>query len=194
VTTTDWITIAAIIVGPIVAVGITLWIEERRKRRDAKLLTLRLLLSTRDLTSDPNYQVAIKLVPIEFNDSPKVLQAHKEYLEAANVRLDGKSENEAQEITSATSVKQTRLLYEMSSVVGLKLRETDIQTGAFGTVGFFYRDALLQDSQQAMRDMANILWMQTRLLGGETWEQVTAQPSTDNSTLEALKPSEKKKK
>jgi hypothetical protein len=193
VTTSDWITIAAIIVGPIFAVGITLWIEERRKRRDAKLITLRLLLSTRDLTSDPNYQVAIKLVPIEFNDSSKVLQAHKEYLEAANASIDGKSEDEKRTITSKTSVKQTRLLYEISRAVGLKLHETDIQTGAFGTVGFFYRDALLQDSQQAMRDVANILWMQTRLLGGETWEQIKSQPDANNNTA-ALKPSEKKKK
>ena len=193
-TTTDWLTIVAIIIGPIVAVGMTLWIEERRKRREAKLMTLRLLLTTRDLTSDPSYQAAVKLVPIEYNDCPAVLNAHGEYLEAANADIDGKSDKQVEAIANNTSVKQTRLLFEMSKAAGLKLRETDIQTGAFGTRGFFYRDALLQDSQKAMRDVANILWMQTRLLSGESWEQITAQPAPDKDTLEELRPARKKKK
>lgn len=175
------------------AVGITLWIEKRRKKHDAKLITLRILLSTRDLPSDPSYQVAIKLVPVEFDDCPAVLTAHREFLEAANVNPDGKSEDEIKTISERTSVKLVRLIYEMSQAAGLKIRETDIQTGSFGTRGFFYRDALLQDSQQAMRDVANILWMQTRLLGGETWEQVTAKPADDQKNLQstASDPAEK---
>ncbi|WP_061923721.1 DUF6680 family protein [Altererythrobacter epoxidivorans] len=178
-TSSDWITIAAIVIGPIVAVGITLWIEGRRKRQDAKLITLRLLLSSRDFPSDPSYQVAIKLVPVEFNDCPSVLSAHREFLEAANVDTENMSDEQVRKVGENTSVKLTRLLFEMSKAAGLSLRETDIQTGGFGSRGFYYRDNLLQDSQKAMRDVANILWMQTRLLGGETWEQITQQESTE---------------
>ena len=165
-TITDWLTITAILLGPIVAVVITLWIEERRKRHDAKLVTLRILLSTRDLPSDPGYQFAIKLVPVEFNDCASVLVAHREFLEAANVSIDGKSESETKIIADTTSVKLVRLLFEMSKSAGLNIRETDIQTGNFGTRGFFYRDALLQDSQKAMRDIANNLFFQSRIVAG----------------------------
>ena len=177
-TTTEWITVAAIVIGPIIAVAITLWIEGRRKSHDAKLTTLRALLASRDFPSDPAYQVAIKLVPLEFNDCSSVLSAHREFLEAANVDTDGLSDAKVKAITENTNIKLTRLLFEMAKACGLKIRETDIQTGAFGSRGFYYRDALLQDSQKAMRDVANILWMQTRMLGGATFDQVTAPAQT----------------
>jgi hypothetical protein len=193
-TTTDWITIAAIIIGPLAAVGITLWIEGRRKRQDAKLITLRLLLSSRDFPSDPTYQVAVKLIPVEFNDCSSVLTAHREFLEAANVDTDKMSEEQVRKVGENTSVKLTRLLFEMSKAAGLNLRETDIQTGGFGTRGFYYRDNLLQDSQKAMRDVANILWMQTRLLAGETWQQITQSGSTETVEQQAKVTSHEKKK
>ena len=190
----ELLTLLGIIIGPIAAVMISLWIEERRKKNEAKLITLRLLLTTRDLPSDPTYQVAVKLVPVEFNDSPAVLVAHREFLEAANASTDGRSDDEIKAISDRTSVKLVRLLYEMSQAAGLKLRETDIQTGAFGTRGFFYRDALLQDSQRAMRDVANILWMQTRMMAGETFDEVVAQPSGDNEPPAVSSPSAEENK
>jgi hypothetical protein len=185
VTTADWINVAAIILSPIIAVGITLWIGDRGKRQDSKLAVLRILLTTRDLPSDPSYQFAVKLIPVEFNDCVAVLSAHREFLEAANVNPDKKSDEEARKIAEHTYLKLVRLLFEMSKASGLKIRETDIQTGNFGTRGFFNRDALLQDSQRAMRDVANILWTQTRLLGGESWDHIQghATASTENSKV-----------
>jgi hypothetical protein len=164
VTAAEWITIAAIIIGPMVAVAITLWIERRRKQRETKLITLRMLLTTRDFPSDPSFQVAIKLVPVEFDDCSAVLSAHRAFLEAANVNADGKSQDEQKAIAERTTEALVRLLFEMSRAVGLKIKEDDIQKGSFGTRGFLYRDALLQDSQRAMRDIATILAIQTKLL------------------------------
>ena len=160
-TTTEIINLVAIVVGPIFAVAITLWIENRRKGKDSQIIVLRMLLSTRHLPSDPGYSVAIQLVPIEFNGCPRVLQAHREFLEAANVPLDGKND---EQIGRNTRTKLIRMIYEMANVVGLKLRETDIDTGSFGTKGFYERDGLLLDSQKAMRDIATILHLQSRLL------------------------------
>jgi len=194
VTTTDLITVAAIIIGPIIAVGITLWIEGRRKAHDAKLTTLRALLASRDFPSDPSYQVAIKLVPVEFNDCPAVQTAHREFLEAANVNTEGLSDERMKTVSDNTNIRLTRLLFEMAKATGLNIRETDIQTGGFGSRGFYYRDALLQDSQRAMREVADILWMQTRMLGGATFDQVTSQlnPTQDAPSEQDSKEIEKK--
>lgn len=105
------------------------------------------------------------------------------------------SDEQVRRTSENTSVKLTRLLFEMSKASGLSLRETDIQTGGFGSRGFYYRDNLLQDSQKAMRDVANILWMQTRLLGGESWEQITQPvPIEPNEQATKVAPPEKKKK
>ena len=188
----EWITVTAIFVGPIAAVGITLFIEHRRKKLEAKLLAARLLLTTRDFPSDPNFQIGIKLIPLEFRDSPNVLSSHREFLEASNVSPEGRSEAEITAIAENTRIKLTRLLAEVCQAVGLKIRETDIQTGNFGTRGFVYRDNLLQDSQRAMRDIANILWLQTRLLAGESWDQINPsgeRPLTDDAS--ALKGDQK---
>ena len=160
-TPSEIINLIAIVVGPIVAVAITLWIEDRRKGRDSKIIVLRMLLSTRHLPSDPGYSVAIQLVPVEFNGCPRVLQAHREFLDAANVQLDGKND---EQIGRNTRTKLVRMIYEMAGAVGLKLRETDIDTGSFGTKGFYERDGLLLDSQKAMRDVATILHLQSRLM------------------------------
>lgn len=184
----ELINLAAIVIGPIVAVCISLWMEGRRKSHDAKLTTLRLLLASRDFPSDPAYQVAIKLVPVEFNGCPTVLSAHREFLEAANVETKGFGDDRLKTISDKTGIKLTRLLFEMSKASGLNIRETDIQTGGFGSRGFFYRDALVQDSQKAMRDVANILWMQTRMLGGETFDQVTASLSQAEFTRKTVEP------
>lgn len=163
-TTNEIITLMAIVVGPILAVAITLWIEERRKRREAKTTVLRMLLATRHLPSDPGYQVAIQLVPVEYNSCPGVIKAHEEFLAAANLPTDGKND---EQIARTTRTKLIRMIFEMSRAVGLNIRETDIDTGSFGSRGFFERDAILQDSQRAMREIAEVLKVQTRIMMGE---------------------------
>jgi hypothetical protein len=188
----EWLTLFAIVVGPIIAVAITLWIEDRRKRQDAKLLILRMLLTTRDLPSDPGFQVGIKLVPVEFNDCDEVLAAHREFLSASSVDIEGKTEEQVRTITSNTSIKLTRLIFEMTKAAGLNIRETDIQSGTFGTRGFVLRELLLQDSQRAMRDIANILLAQTRLMSGEPPEQVLGLNTTDLLPEEAEQKGKKK--
>lgn len=163
-TTAELINLAAIFVGPVVAVGITLWIEERRKTRDSKINVLRMLLATRHLPSDPGYQVAIQLVPVEFNKCPAVLKAHEEFLAAANTPTDGKNDDQ---IGRNTRTKLVRMIFEMTKAAGLNLRETDIDTGSFGSRGFYERDAILTDSQKAMREIAEVLKLQTRIMMGE---------------------------
>ena len=163
-TTLEVLNITALVAGPVVAVAITLWIEERRKARESKTTVLRMLLATRHLPSDPGYQVAIQLVPMEFNRSADVLKAHQEFLAAANVPLDGRND---EQIGRNTRTKLVRMIFEITKAVGLKIRETDIDAGSFGSKGFYDRDAILLDSQRAMRDVAEVLKLQTRIMMGE---------------------------
>jgi hypothetical protein len=69
----DWLTLAAILLGPIVAVAITLWIEGRRRQRDTRMIVLRQLMATRHLPGDPMYSAAVNLIPVEFNDEAEVM-------------------------------------------------------------------------------------------------------------------------
>ncbi|WP_066546542.1 MULTISPECIES: DUF6680 family protein [unclassified Sphingomonas] len=181
-TTLEIINLVAILLGPIFAVGITLWIEDRRKTRDAKITVLRMLLATRQLPSDPGFQVAIQLVPVEFNKDRAVLIAHAEFLVAANVPLDGKND---EQIGRNTRTKLVRMIFEMARASGLNLRETDIDTSTFGSRGFYERDAILVDSQRAMREIAEVLKIQTRVMLGE--QVVPEQPAITSKEIDVSK-------
>ena len=157
----EWVNIVGLIIGPVIAVLITLWIDGRRRSREQKIVVLRLLLATRHTPADPNFATAINLVPVEFAGASGVLQAHKEFVQAVNVKATPETE---QAVAMNTGMKTTRLIYEVAGNLGFNIRETDIQSEAYASTGWTQRDALAQDSQKAMRDIANILAMQTRLL------------------------------
>lgn len=159
---------AAVLVGPISAVLVTLWYQSRRQVRDQRLALLRHLIAFRQLPADANFSHAINMIPIEFADKSAVLEAHREFIQSAFATAVDNQERGAQR-----AVKQTRLIYEMAHSLGFKIRETDLQTEGYTSTGFVERDLLFQDAQKAWRDIASILWIQTRLLGGESGGQIS---------------------
>src|SRR3546814_20385923 len=81
VTTSEILTLIAVIVGPIVAVVITLWVDGRRRDREQKIIVLRLLLATRHIPADTSFLTAINLIPVEFNARRDVMQDYNEFIE-----------------------------------------------------------------------------------------------------------------
>ena len=157
----EWLTLLGIIVGPILAVLISLWLEARRRDRDQKLIILRLLLTTRHLVSDPSYSAAINLIPIEFAGDRPIQTAYREFIEAANADI---TEETKQRVAERASVKQTKLIYAVARSMKFNIAETDIQTTAYASDGWITRDNLNLDSQRAMRDIAIQLMLQSRIL------------------------------
>ena len=165
----EWLTLAAITLGPVIAVLVSLWLEKRRKDREQKLITLRVLMTTRHLVGDPNYSAAINLIPVEFSGQPNVQTAYREFIEAAYADV---TEDNRDKVIQRTAVKQTRLIFEIAKSMGYKIAETDIQTSAYAADGWISRDNLALDSQKAMRDIANTLLLQTRMAANATLEPV----------------------
>jgi hypothetical protein len=104
------------------------------------------------------------------------MAAYKEFIEASSARPAAGQEQVAARITNTKSV---RLIYEVSRCIGFDIRETDIEYSGYTSTGWVNRDELALDSQKAMRDIANILWIQTRLLAGETWDHIKASAQTN---------------
>ena len=157
----ELITTIGLILGPVVAVGLTLWIESRRRVREQQLTLLRMLIATHHLPSDPSYQIAINLIPIEFRGRQAVMTAHKEFIESVARQPDGVND---EKIFRDWGVKSVRLVHEVAKALKYDLRETDLQTAPYSSKGWADRDAILLDSQRAMRDIANMLMLQSRLL------------------------------
>lgn len=161
--TTEIINLAAIVIGPIVAVLISVWLTSRQQRRDQKLIVLRMLLSTRHLPADPGFSVAINLVPVEFGDSKQVVAAYREFIQA--VQNPASSAEDVPALQS-TAAKTTKLIFEITRDLGFDIRESDIQHAGYAASGWIERDNLLLDSQRAMTRTANALWLQTRIMLG----------------------------
>jgi hypothetical protein len=157
----DWLTLGAIVLGPIVAVGITLVIEKSRKTHERRVQIMRMLLATRHMPADAQYNAAINLIPAEFNDQKKVMDAWRMYQE--RVRESFTPENEAQHDKRVTAA-QSGMIFQVMHCVGLKnLSEGDIQTQAYVSQGFVDRDKLYQDSLRAMPQIAETLKEQREL-------------------------------
>lgn len=83
--TTAWLTILAIFLGPIVAVQLTRYLDEKREIRNRKLNIFKTLMATRAYTVSWNHVEALNRIDLEFSkqkpNERKVLDAWKAYLD-----------------------------------------------------------------------------------------------------------------
>jgi hypothetical protein len=166
----DWLTLAALISGPAFAVGITLWIEGQRRRRDSRLIVLRQLIATRHLPGDPMYSTAINLIPVEFNDDERVMAAYKAYQEVVSVVPPGDADAAAR-CNQNVGVKQTKLIFAIMQAMKLRASEADIPVEAYAARGMTARDELWLNSLRGTVRIADALELQTRLIAGDAQPQ-----------------------
>lgn len=171
--TAAWLTLLAIVVGPIAAVAITLVIEGRRRARETQIQVLRMLISTRHLPSDPAYSTAINLVPVEFQGNSKVMAAWNSYIEAVRYTP---AEQDRETHQGVQVARQTTLIFRIMQALGFQLSESDIQISAYASSGQIWRDHLYLDYLRATREIAEALKRQTQLL-----EANIPEPSADSA-------------
>lgn len=161
--TNDWLTLLALILGPVSAVGITLWIEGQRRRRESRLVVLRQLIATRHLPGDPMYSTAINLIPVEFNDDRAVMEAYKAY--QAAVSQPPSTEAEAIALTSQkVAVAQTKMIFAVMKAMKLRASEADLPVEAYAAKGMIERDNLWLNSLRGTARIADALELQTKLM------------------------------
>ena len=167
----ELLTLLAIMIGPIVAVGITVATESRRHLKNQQTQTLRTLLSTRHLPSDPAYSTAINLIPVDFNGVGPVMYAWQAYIE--KIRF---TPNQGAEVAHEKEIvnKQTKLIFSMMQHLGYKLAESDIDISAYAAQGFVTRDNMNLEAMAAWPRIATALEAQTSWItsqnGGEVKE------------------------
>ena len=74
-----WITGAAIIIGPLIAVALTLWTQGRKERRDAQMNLFTLLLAHRKFDLPPHASAALNTIDVVFANEEKVLTLWRQY-------------------------------------------------------------------------------------------------------------------
>jgi hypothetical protein len=79
-----WLTIIAIIVGPLLAFSVQQWRDQRRERRTRKVDIFRRLLLTLKVPMAPNHVDAINSIPLEFYAHPEIMSAWRLYTSHLN--------------------------------------------------------------------------------------------------------------
>src|SRR5690242_5264512 len=79
----DWITVFALIAGPVSALYIQRWLDSRREKREKKLKVFKTLMTYRAQRLNPEFVQALNMIEMEFSD-----KAEKPVRDAWKVLLD----------------------------------------------------------------------------------------------------------
>ncbi|MCX2796357.1 DUF6680 family protein [Microbulbifer thermotolerans] len=145
-TVTDTIMILAVFLGPIVAVRLTRYLDDRKEVRERKLWIFKTLMATRAYTVAPTHVEALNRIDLEFNPKKKhekkVLDAWKEYLDLLGDR--GMSQEQ-------WAVKRLDLLVELLYHMGRSLKydfdKTQIKNGTYSPIAH----GKIEEQQEAIR-------------------------------------------
>ena len=131
----DWITVSAIVLGPILAVLAASSLDSYRDRQEEikarQLNIFRTLMATREYYFLQDHIEALNLIDVEFNKEKEVLAAWRTYHK--DLYSSPGSDNQAEyEIWEKENDKLlVKLLYSMAVMLGYDLNETEIGDSSY---------------------------------------------------------------
>lgn len=145
------LTIIAILAGPVLAVRVTRYLDDRKLKQERRMDVFRTLMRTRRVTLSPDHVGALNLVEIEFQDEKDVISAWRAYFGdlgekwPSNLTLE-----ELQGREEARSALLTRLLHAMAKALNFEMEQLDIFQGGYAPKGWY-------DDEQVLRDLRHHL-------------------------------------
>lgn len=149
-----YLTIFAILLGPVLGVGFAIWLERRRAKEARRLDIFRTLMRTRRARISPDHVGALNLVEIEFRDDPDVVSNWKALLdhfgkaqprhpnEEIQNGMESKETDTRENRYSLRVVQErqellTKLLSEIAKAVGFNnIEQLDIFKGGYTPQGW----------------------------------------------------------
>lgn len=148
-TIADALIIIATLSGPIIAVQVTRFLDERKETRGRKLQVFKTLMSTRAYTLTTAHVEALNCIDLEFSsDRPsekKVVEVWRQYLDL----LGNKSMSH--ELWGEKRVELlVELLYVMGQSLGYDFDKTQIKNGTYAPIAH----GRIEEEQEAIRSLA----------------------------------------
>ncbi|MEA5502072.1 DUF6680 family protein [Halotia wernerae UHCC 0503] len=139
----DWAVVLATFLGPIIAVLITRWRDNKSMEKGRQIHVFRTLMATRRQKINTDHVAALNLIEIEFYNINSVQEAWRAYLKHLTVADPGRElsqeEFQAREATRQDLI--TKLLFEMAKYLGFSnLEQIEIRNGGYAPEGWRYRD------------------------------------------------------
>jgi hypothetical protein len=121
-----------------------------------------MLIGTRHLAADPQYSIAINMIPIDFNKHQRIIDAWHRYMDIVCFKpnAENKSRHNEEMVT-----RQTKLILEISKHLAYNLSESDLEKKSYAAQSFIDRDELSVMAQVAWVRIANALEVQNSAAG-----------------------------
>lgn len=145
----DWAVVLATFVGPIVAVAITLWYQERSAWRSSRRSLFVSMMRTRRNPTNIEFVGALNLVPVYFYPNVTVMQRYKELMAIFDDTMWFEPGARPQ-LAEKTDLHIAYLLSEMSKAVGTPVEQLQILRGAYAPQGW-------QDEEQQQKRLREAL-------------------------------------
>jgi hypothetical protein len=145
--TSEWITIAAIVLGPILAVATQLWMQSRKEHREDKLWVFETLMSFRATWIAPGFVRALNSVNVVFYDNKGVTDKLQE-LVSTLVLAGNAGDNFPPELLDKCKDLLAEMLAKMGKELGFEFDHTQIKDTAYYPRGH----EILAASEFALRE------------------------------------------
>ena len=155
----DWLNVAiliitavAIVIGPIVAVQVTLRFEEKREKRRRKYDTFHALMRTRRVTLSPDHVTALNVIQTEFHEDNRVIAAYKKYIDnLGSPALPPGATNEAiRNFVDERDDAFNEMMFEIGKHLGFTFDKRELAKYSYAPQGWVN----IETEQNAMRQFA----------------------------------------
>lgn len=172
-------TIVAVLPGPVIAVCITRYLDDRRADKARKLDIFRTLMRTRGMRLHWEHVGALNLVEVEFIDHPKVVNAWKAYLDNLREEPPPIERKDLHDKTVKTREKLlTTLIDEIAKVLEIEIKQLDILEGNYMPQGWADDE---WEQKLVQRGLINVLHRKTSILIQPHQEQNPYPPPPDTN-------------
>lgn len=194
ITLEAWLTIAAIILGPILAVQAQKWVERKREERVRKLFLFRELMTTRAARLSQRHVEALNLIDLEYDQTKpehrQVQEAWRTYLDALGLPNDPHPDM----VFEKRSRAFIELMYQMARYLKFPFDRVAIERNVYSPIAH----GKLEEDQELIRKGVVELLTGKRALSTISWlmpgqtpikvVQVQEPPTTTAATPEQPKP------
>jgi len=129
-TISDWLMIVAVLLGPIIAVRLTRYLDNKKEIRERKLNIFKTLMVTRAYTVSWDHVMTLNQIDLEFNKRNK---KEKEVIDAWKAYLDllGNKDISGEQWTIKRVDLLVELLHKMALVLNYDFDKTHIKNSSY---------------------------------------------------------------
>jgi hypothetical protein len=132
----SWLTILAILVGPLAALTIQKWMEDRRVKLERKMTIFRALMANRTSRLSATYVQALNGIETEFYEETKIIEAWHSLIDQLNTPQDPANDPNAARWSERVTNLLTDLLYEMAELLGYHFDKVGLKKNAYYPIGW----------------------------------------------------------